>query len=265
MCGLAGVLISDMKRSDRELLAVGDMFTRLLMGGEHRGPHAAGAAIICSDGSHRVAKAPLPAHRFVENGDYRKLLESLDSKTTLLMGHTRWPTRGSHLENRNNHPLIGRGKRPCIITHNGHIANHESLSLTLGLRRDADVDSEVVLRMAERNASKSGIDPAGLAEDLALCRGRLSAVVVATGDPRKVLLVKGNQPLEVRCNPVSGLVIYASEPEILDDATGQEQGWEDVYIPPWRIAVVDTTKISTFVTYPIPVSSPQDWSHQPWR
>jgi glutamine phosphoribosylpyrophosphate amidotransferase len=264
MCGLAGVLISDTQKGERELQSVAALFTRMLIGSQHRGPHATGAAIVASDGSHSIAKAPLSAHRFVEGPEYQGVLARINKKTRLLMGHTRWPTRGSHLDNRNNHPLAGRGRRPCIITHNGHIANHESLSHRMGLRREAEVDSEVVLRLAERNASRSGIDQAGLAQDLALCRGRISAVVVATTDPTKILLVKGNQPLEVRRHPERGLVIYASEPEILDDATDLEDGWENLCIPPWRIAAIDTRQIQTTVTYPIPVS-PEDWRPLPWH
>lgn len=84
-------------------------------------------------------------------------------------------------------------------------------------------------------------------------------------DPTKILLVKGNQPLEARRHPERGLVTYASEPEILDEATDLEDGYEDLCLPPWRIAVIDTRQIQTTVTYPIPVSSPEDWSPQPWR
>ena len=44
MCGLAGVIIGEKRRGRRELDALGETFTRLLLLSEHRGPHATGAA-----------------------------------------------------------------------------------------------------------------------------------------------------------------------------------------------------------------------------
>lgn len=261
MCGLTGILISNRRRSKRELHDIAGMFTRLLVGSEHRGPHATGAALIGADGNHIVTKAPVPASQFVTSRDYRQLINRVDDSTTCLMGHTRWPTRGSHLENANNHPLVSGGGPSvrgqwndgctCLITHNGHISNHEALSHALKLRREAQVDSEVILRLAERNLTQSGIDPVGLTEDLSLCRGKLSAVIVATHDPSKIFLVKGNQPLEARYHEGHGLIAYASEAQILDSAIVSGTGWEPIEIPPWNLVVVDTRVMIPLHAYPI--------------
>ena len=252
MCGLAGLVMSELPRSARELREVGGLFGRLLVGSEHRGPHATGVALVNAAGEHYLAKAAVPASAFVRSKDYRAVLDRLGSDATLLMGHTRWPTRGSHLENVNNHPLVGSGKNPCIVTHNGHIANHELLTQALELERAAEVDSEVILRLAERNATASGIDPVGFAKDLALCRGRLSVVAVASNQPKRTLLIKGNQPLEVWRNQRRGLIVYASELAILDDAVGSESGWEEVRVPPWKLVVADHGEAISLTAYPIP-------------
>ena len=266
MCGLAGTLLSERVRSNRELRAIGDLFTRLLVGSEHRGPYATGIALVNSSGDHYIDNAPVPASQFVRSRDYRLVLDRLDQNTTLLMGHTRWPTRGSHLYNRNNHPLVSgtsvvsgirdgiEAKSPSLvcITHNGHITNYHALFRLLGLKREAEVDSEIILRLAERNLTESGIDPIGLADDLALCRGRLSAVIVATSDPTRILLVKGNQPLEVRCHRKHAIIAYASESKILDAALDKEPGWEEMRIPSWRLVVADIREPMPLVAYPIP-------------
>ena len=262
MCGLTGVLLSDQARSSRELQVVAELFTRLLVGSEHRGPHATGVALVGEDGDYYLSKAPIPASEFVQSRKYSLVLDRLDSATTLLMGHTRWPTRGSHLDNANNHPLVSggehkaRGHHPnrsvCILTHNGHIQNASVLFKAMGLPRKAQVDSEILLRLAERNAGKCGIDPLGFADGISLCRGKLSAVVVATSDPAKILLVKGNQPLEVRFHEARGLIAYASESEILDSAIDLNTGWEVIEIPAWRLVVVDTRQMMPLATYPIP-------------
>jgi len=53
-----------------------------------------------------VVKHPLPARHFVGTVEYTTLLDAVDNQVTLLMGHTRWPTRGSVGNLLNNHPLV---------------------------------------------------------------------------------------------------------------------------------------------------------------
>ena len=263
MCGLTGILLSDQARSSRELQVVAELFTELLVGSEHRGPYATGVALINPSGDYYVSKNPVSASQFVTSRDYRLVIDKLGNDTTLLMGHTRWPTRGSHLNNENNHPLVSGGKSPCIMTHNGHVTNHLVLSQIMKLKREAEVDSEVILRFAERNISKTGIDLIGFAEDISRCRGRLSAVVVVTSDPTKILLIKGNQPLEVRYHEGRGLIAYASEPEILDSAIGSDTGWEVIEVPAWRLVVVDTRRMMPLTAYPIPRRSNDEDGRMP--
>ena len=263
MCGLAGALLSERQRSQSNLRMISDLFTRLLVGSEHRGPYATGVALINASGDYYISKAPVPASGFVTSRDYRLVIDKLASDTTCLMGHTRWPTRGSHLDNANNHPLVGDGHSPCIMAHNGHVTNHLALSRLMNLMRDAEVDSEILLRLAERNTGKYGIDPVSLAEDVSRCRGRLSAIAVATSDPARIVLIKGNQPLEVRCCEGRGLIAYASEPEILDAAIGHDTGWEAIEIPAWRRVVVDTRRMMPLTTYPVPRRSNDEDGRMP--
>ncbi len=88
------------------MVLIRDMLSDLVVHSEHRGPFAAAAALIETDGTVLVQKAPLSASEFVETADHRSLMHSLDSSVTCLKGHTRWPTRSTHVDNRNNHPLL---------------------------------------------------------------------------------------------------------------------------------------------------------------
>jgi hypothetical protein len=136
----------------------------------------------------------------------------------------------------------------------------------MNLKRDAEVDSEVILRLAEINVVEAGIAPVSFAEDVSQCRGRLSAIVVVTSDPTTILLIKGNQPLEVRYHAARGLIIYASEPEILDSAIRSDTGWEVVEIPAWRLVIVDTRRMIPLTAYPIPRrSNDEDGTMPPCR
>lgn len=252
MCGLAGVLIGDKpNRSKDELKAIRAIFTSVLALSERRGPHATGVALVSGSGDYRVSKAPTPAGRFVVSKSCKALLGKLDENATLLMGHTRWPTKGSHLNNANNHPLVG-GTRAgaCILSHNGHIANADMLFRAMGVPRRAQVDSEILLRIAERNLSNDGIDPDSLAADLTYCRGRMSFVAAATNHPTEVILVKGNQPLELRYSEERHVLVYASEAEFLDDALEGENGWVEWRMSPMRIAIFRTENLAEPIIRP---------------
>jgi len=164
MCGLAGVIFGKKRRradlpaatyaaqaGEREYLAW--LFTRLLVMSECRGPHATGVAWLNRDGEHRLFKRPVPAGQFVTDKAYHKALASIDNRTTILLGHTRWRThacaakqsdaagrRGDERVNRNNHPIRAGD---IIGTHNGTIYNADYLFRRFKLRRFAQVDSAI--------------------------------------------------------------------------------------------------------------------------
>ena len=120
MCGLAGVIFGKKRRRVEEREHLAWLFTRLLLLSEERGPHATGAAWLDADGGHRLFKRPVTAERFVMDKAFAELLASMDNRAALLLGHTRWRTRGDERVNSNNHP-IRAGE--VIGTHNGTIYN----------------------------------------------------------------------------------------------------------------------------------------------
>jgi len=259
MCGLAGLVISPKRRSDDELDYIRRLFTSLLANSEHRGPYATGVAVMSKEGGYCVVKEPLMATEFVESARYRRLMDRIDADTAMLMGHTRHPTRGSHLDNRNNHPLVsgepvevlGENGRSAhvLLAHNGHISNSSLLFASMRLRRESRVDTEILLRFIERNVRAKGIDVEGLIYDLSRCRGRLSIVAVSTNRPDQVLLIKGNMPLEVWHHAKRRLLAYASENEILARSVGDEGGWRALEIPSWRVVVVNTKRLLPLRSY----------------
>lgn len=137
MCGLAGILLGKDARTRQETDSIVALFTRLLSLSEHRGPLASGAAWLDASGLHRIHKAPQPASRFIAGAAYARWMASVPTSTTLLMGQTRWPTQGSHLVSRNNHPLSDRraGCHPVLLTHNGNIPGVNRYFARFGLPR----------------------------------------------------------------------------------------------------------------------------------
>lgn len=226
MCGQSGILVGRRTRPHQDMAAVQELFTRLLVLSEHRGPHATGAAWMDASGSHRVLKAPQPASRFVTSAAYAGWLDRVPSTAVLLMGHTRWPTQGTHLDRRNNHPLVDqRGANPILLTHNGNIPQVAQYFKRFGLPRRWGVDSEILVRLARRHADVDGIDVPALLRDMARCAGNIAAVLAWTAHPETVLIIRRDRPLFLAWHQRHRLLAYASERVILKDATAGESGW----------------------------------------
>jgi hypothetical protein len=79
------------------------------------------------------------------------------------------------------------------------------------LPRFAEVDSELIFRLADRHARGGPVDPDCLGPALARCRGQLTAVLAAREDPGSILVLKGNKPLHLWYHHQHRVVIYASE------------------------------------------------------
>jgi amidophosphoribosyltransferase len=251
MCGLAGLICGDKRRSRNELEKLVDIFTRLLLFSEHRGPHATGAAWVKTDGAYLVVKHPLPAQQFVCTADYNMLLNGVNEQVTLLLGHTRWPTRGSELDPSNNHPLLAGH---TLTTHNGHIKGVDAWFRRWGLPRQAEVDSELLAQLACRHASDKGINLEALCHNLSQLKGRMSAVLVDCMQPTCVILLKGNMPLEVYWHPQMRVWAYASEAGILGQAQDNEPRWERVPFPVNHALVVNTMRDASIMFIPFAFS-----------
>ena len=167
MCGLASVIFGKKRRRTEEREHLAWLFSRLLLS-EERGPHATGAAWLDTDGGHRLFKRPVTAERFVTDKAFAELLAGINNRATLLLGHTRWRTRGDERVNSNNHP-IRAGE--VIGTHNGTIYNADYLFRRWKMRRFAEVDSEILFRLAANAARDGAMDIERFKARLRRCRG----------------------------------------------------------------------------------------------
>ena len=215
------------RAEERDYLAW--LFTELLVMSERRGPHATGLAWLNRDGQHGLFKRPESARRFVRGKAFGEILAEIDNRTTLLLGHTRWRTRGDERVNENNHPIRAGD---ILGTHNGTIYNANTLFRRFKLPRFAEVDSELLFRLAGRAARAGPIDTIRFKDRLKLCRGQMAAVLASRRDPETVLVLKGNKPLAMRLHRRHRAVLYASDPDYLDAALDGERGWQELAFPP---------------------------------
>ncbi len=65
MCGQVGVIFGRKRRRPDEQDYLREVFIRMLLHSEERGPHASGLAWLKADGSHRIFKRPMRAHELV--------------------------------------------------------------------------------------------------------------------------------------------------------------------------------------------------------
>jgi len=238
MCGLCGICIGcEAKQRVRDIEALTDTFTRLLLLSEHRGPHATGVAWVKRDGTMQVIKEPLPARQFVQTGTYIDWLLGVDRQVSYLMGHTRWPSRGHVGNPAENHPIV---TPPVLVTHNGTILEHRQHYTRLRLQHSTQVDSELLARIAQHHAGTAGIDIEPFLTDLIPIDGSISLALVATTHPEEVILLKGNMPLEVRIHTRTRALLYASEARILDRVLASETGWETLPLAHGEGLVVNT-------------------------
>ena len=234
MCGQVGVIFGRKRRRAEEREHLARLFTRLLLLSEELGPHATGAAWLNRDGEYHLFKRPLTATQFINDKGFGELLAGIDNRTTVLLGHTRWRTRGDEQVNQNNHP-IRAGK--VIGTHNGTIYNADYLFRRYKLPRFAEVDSELLLRLAD-NAFRNGrLNMDRFKKRLRRCRGQITAVMACRTEPGTVFLLKGNKPLEAWWNKRMRAVLYASDPLYLDAVLTGDSDWREITVPPMTMMV----------------------------
>jgi amidophosphoribosyltransferase len=164
------------------------------------------------------------------------------------MGHARWRTRGDEFNNRNNHPIRAGG---IIGTHNGTLYNADFLFRRLRLPRFAEVDSELIFRLADRHAPHGPIDSAGLGKALVLCRGQMSAVLASRRDPGTVTVLKGNKPLHLWYHRQQRVVVYASDALYLEDTLGDERGWRELEVAPMTMLTLHYADLRAVATHPL--------------
>jgi len=228
------VIFGTRRRTHEEIDYLTWVFTRLLELSEERGPHATGIAWVNREGEHRLFKRPVPASKFVRDKALGEVLGDIDNSVSLLMGHTRFVTRGDAVVNENNHPLRTGN---CLVTHNGTILNADYLFHRFGFGRHAEVDSEIIGRIADACIVDGRIDVKALHDRLSLCRAQMSVVIVAKTDPGTVIIAKGNKPLELVYHSKLRTVFYASSAKYLQAALSDTKGWERTPIEPMRIGL----------------------------
>lgn len=209
MCGIFGLIV---KRGAGIGLgyskAIADNLYRL---SESRGKEAAGLALQ-SGNIISVCKSACRPSRFILLKDYKSLFSGSFNFPFLFIGHTRLVTDGSRELNKNNQPIIKGG---LIGVHNGIIVNQEMLwSQFRGIRKEYDVDSEIILSLLEEFLKNNKPIDEATKEVFSLIRGTAS-IAVLFNNLDNLLLATNNGSLYICCDKQKKVFLFASEESFL--------------------------------------------------
>jgi glucosamine 6-phosphate synthetase-like amidotransferase/phosphosugar isomerase protein len=209
MCGIAATLLRPRQRSAEDWQYIKEVFTRNLLFNEARGKAATGLALVQVDGQVRVHKAPIPAHEFTTTPEYLALMEQVGAQTTMLLGHTRQPTKGLPDDNANNHPIL---TEYVVGIHNGHIDNDDALFAHYGWERVGSVDSEAIFRLLDMvDIDRCNGNYAQCArEHVQQLDGAFTTLSVDLRAPTRMLVLKRNNPLSYYYEPSLDALVFSS-------------------------------------------------------
>lgn len=235
MCGILGIaFLNGHKIKDPKVPKT--ILRRLLLESKVRGSDATGVAFADND-NVAVIKHNIDAGRFVNSDFYEKAVERFIghdgkslNKVSVIIGHTRAQTKGTHENRHNNHPVVSN---KIIGIHNGCINNDDVLfeeyerAFPTTFRRKAWVDTEIIFRLIDHY--KYTIDQpmydAVKSTDEKLSGGYACAFVAAS-EPWMLWLFKDWSPTTVFHYPNPGIVIFASAEVFINKAiAGLELGY----------------------------------------
>jgi len=204
MCGIGGWVAFGKERPGAE--AIHTMLSSL----ETRGGDATGIAYAPDWGcrSTGYCKHHLPATQFVKNPDVKRYLEHAGESRLVIM-HTRAETKGTHKDNKNNHPVM-RKEGKYLVVHNGTLDNDDAIFDEWKIERQATVDTEALAALLDR-----GDSPQASLEQLEFARGSYAIAAMCQKTPDHLILLRRTSPLCYTFDKERDLLLFASTPAAL--------------------------------------------------
>jgi amidophosphoribosyltransferase len=204
MCGIGGILVYPKTRTQEELRFIKELATELAIENQARGTHATGIAIFGKKG-HEVLKHNVSADELTSTTTWWNFLDkNVSDETYNILIHTRYATQGSPINNNNNHPIVTAS---TIGIHNGWINNDDRLFEKENMFRLAEVDSEVIFRLADKEIGNERENTKNIAEKLA---GVYAVAFVKKNEPHILNWFRNNNPTTFAYIPELNITVFAS-------------------------------------------------------
>lgn len=222
MCSIFGIgLFKDHELKDDSALA--SIIDRLFRNAVVGGWQAAGLSIMREKSVH-VLRRPFSATKLVESKEYKDFmcdnitLESKNNKVLSIIGHCRWPTKGSVNNNLNNHPIITDN---IIGIHNGVISNDDSLFESFNgiIDREAEVDTEIIFQLVKHFNKSAGVKTIEAIKKTApYLKGSYACAVQNTRHPYALHLFRHSNPIKILYYAEGGVVFFATREHFITEA-----------------------------------------------
>jgi glucosamine--fructose-6-phosphate aminotransferase (isomerizing) len=167
----------------------------------------------------------------------QRLLQGLELKGTIGIGHTRWATHGKPSE-QNAHP---HRSKSCVLVHNGIIENYQPLKQQLkkdGYKFESETDTEVVAHLIEKYLQKGQklVDAVRYATNDV--RGSYALAVISEREPGTLIATRSGCPLVVGRTPhasyvasdVMAMLAHTRDVTYLDEGDVAVVTQDDVHI-----------------------------------
>jgi glucosamine 6-phosphate synthetase-like amidotransferase/phosphosugar isomerase protein len=226
MCAIFGIGFIKNHRvvnSDAIKLIIKNLFAL----SQDRGRIATGLA-ISNENEVSVVKKNVAASTFVNEKEYIDFVEErIDFgverklKPISVIGHCRFPTKGSAENNHNNHPIVANN---IIGVHNGHIGNDDHLfKLFDKIERKAEVDSEIIFRLIDFYSYQSENIVTEVTEAVKkasmFMEGSYACGFVSSRNPHMLHIFRNSGPIDVVFFPKVGMVVFSSSLVYINKAT----------------------------------------------
>ena len=227
MCAICGISFQKGSTIVNSIM-VQQILCNLLTKCQARGSSATGIATV-SNKRIKVIKSNLKAEEFLETKEVIRFLKKNvcltkpNERFVQVIGHCRFPTKGTVTNNRNNHPII---TKHIVGVHNGIIGNDDALfkKYKKAFDRDAEVDSEIIFKLIEKHYStiENNLTTKSMIKAIFATNSELigSAVCafVATNNPNLLWVFRNKGTVSILHYKDIGMVIFASEKKYITDA-----------------------------------------------
>lgn len=212
MCGIFGLMMYPKQRNEKELTFIRELASELAIQNQARGSHATGIATFGKDG-YDVLKHNISAEELTTYDTWIDFLEkNINNDTYNILGHTRYATQGLPTNNDNNHPIVTATN---IGVHNGMIYNDDRLFEKENLFRQAEVDSEAIFRLIDKQVVNNKESSKAVAEKL----GGVYAVAYVKKEDRNILnYFRNSNPTTFAYIPELNILVFASIKTYIEEA-----------------------------------------------
>jgi len=191
-----------------------------------RGRTAYGLAYV-SAGGIKVIKKNIQAMKFISLPEYGETEAecvnfNISNPPLSILGHCRLKTKGTELNNKNNHPIICN---KIVGVHNGCVSNDDELFKTYVrvFERIGEVDSEIIFALIDYFSRTCPIHEA-IQKMSAIVQGSFACAMVHEMQPHVIWLFRRYNPCDVVLFENVGLLSWSSDKNYIKSAMSGSLG-----------------------------------------